>query len=839
MIRLACCGLLLGYLPGALAFRLPIAQRIRRAHLAAEERAFWHVVLSVAWSLSIVLALAAVRAYSFERLLFVNGGLCVVFLVAARAGLRYRGEAARAGWTVVVPVVLLALGAWRFFPSSEYVIGGRDPGAYINEGIQIAQRGALAINDAVMAAVPGDARPLFFPDNPDPNYESNRFMGFYAMRVAQGEVMGQFPHLYPASIAIGYGLHGLSGARMAVGVWAMLGVVAVYFAGARWLGKPAAFVAAALLSLHVLQVWFARYPNSEAAMQALLFAALLAFARAHQDEDAFFAPIAGVLAGLIIFLRLDGLIVVAALAGTAALTWAVDRRRPRVGFVLTLIATSALGLMYLMGPMRAYFGTPINFLSGFSTARLALPIVAGLAALLGLVLMRRLRFVRTAIPIALIVLVLAASVYAFFFRHADPAVKLTDFDALAFRTFTDFYLFPSVLLVALAGFAVVARRDFWRDPAFFVVLTGFSLLFFYKFRVVPEHFWMARRFLPVFLPGALLLAAAAAFGVPRVRSAEEGHPRRRLGLWRWMQLVVAGVFLIWIGRQYVAAAEPVTHHVEYAGVIPYLETVAARIGDRDLLLLESRDAATDLHVFALPLAYIYARNVLVLATIQPDKRQLEAFLTDALQRYDRVLFLGGGGTNLLSRRIVATPLADGRVHFPEYAHTPWNVYPSGTRRKDFDYSLYQLAIGQQPTGGFVLDVGDRDDLNVLRFHAKEQSDGRSVRWTSNQSFIAIPGLTGTEREVLLTIHDGGRPPQAPRPTVELFLDDVRIGAFAVSAGFTTYRVALPPDLVAAAAAREEPARLRLLLSSTWNPRALLGTSDDRDLGVMVDRVEVH
>ena len=59
-------------------------------------------------------------------------------------------------------------------------------------------------------------------------------------------------------------------------------------------------------------------------------------------------------------------------------------------------------------------------------------------------------------------------------------------------------------------------------------------------------------------------------------------------------------------------------HVEYAGVIAKLEGLAAKATDRDLLVVESRNAS-DTHVLALPLAYIYARNVLVLNSPRPDK----------------------------------------------------------------------------------------------------------------------------------------------------------------------------------------------------------------------------
>ena len=177
------------------------------------------------------------------------------------------------------------LGLWRFFPSSEYIIGGKDPGTYMNEGIQIAQRGALVFRDPVVSSVPPFARDLFFPSHQRHDYYGTRFMGFFIKNPDSGAVVGQFPHLFPASIAIGYGLDGLTGARRTVGVWAILGMLAVYFAGRAARRTDGGRGCGGLLALHVIQVWFSRYPNAEVVMQALLFAALLANARAHVDGD--------------------------------------------------------------------------------------------------------------------------------------------------------------------------------------------------------------------------------------------------------------------------------------------------------------------------------------------------------------------------------------------------------------------------------------------------------------------------------------------------------------------------------------------------------------------------
>ena len=65
--------------------------------------------------------------------------------------------------------------------------------------------------DPVVASVPAASRDLFFPSHAAGNYYGLRFMGFFIQDPADGRVIGQFPHFYPASIAIGYGVNGLSG----------------------------------------------------------------------------------------------------------------------------------------------------------------------------------------------------------------------------------------------------------------------------------------------------------------------------------------------------------------------------------------------------------------------------------------------------------------------------------------------------------------------------------------------------------------------------------------------------------------------------------------------------
>ena len=122
---------------------------------------------------------------------------------------------------------------------SEYIIGGKDPGR-LHERRDPDRAAGSARRSAIRSSpsVPPFARDLFFPSLPART--TTTACGSWGSSIRNpdtGAVVGQFPHLFPASIAIGYGLDGLTGARRTVGVWAILGLLAVYFAGARLVGR--------------------------------------------------------------------------------------------------------------------------------------------------------------------------------------------------------------------------------------------------------------------------------------------------------------------------------------------------------------------------------------------------------------------------------------------------------------------------------------------------------------------------------------------------------------------------------------------------------------------------
>jgi hypothetical protein len=66
-----------------------------------------------------------------------------------------------------------------------------------------------------------------------------------------------------------------------------------------------------------------------------------------------------------------------------------------------------------------------------------------------------------------------------------------------------------------------------------------------------------------------------------------------------------------------------------------------------------------------------------------------------------------------------------------------------------------------------------------------------------------------------------------------------VGVFTVTVGpeLAPYLLTIPADLASSMARTEEAAQLRLV-TNTWNPAQLIHVRDERDLGVMLDRIEV-
>jgi hypothetical protein len=185
------------------------------------------------------------------------------------------------------------------------------------------------------------------------------------------------------------------------------------------------------------------------------------------------------------------------------------------------------------------------------------------------------------------------------------------------------------------------------------------------------------------------------------------------------------------------------------------------------------------------------------------------------------------------------PIGTEVFQVPEWSSAV-NALPGGVRRKEFDFSIYRFIDPPATAPGDVaLDVGVNDDVNVLRFHAKERhANGTTFRWSRDVSYLNLQGVSGDDHTITIVMDDGRRPAQVPPASVEVSMNDQVLGRVAVGSDFKPYTLAIPPALAAAAGASGTPVRVKLV-TNVWSPKAVLGVADDRDLGVMVDRVDIR
>ena len=184
--------------------------------------------------------------------------------------------------------------------------------------------------------------------------------------------------------------------------------------------------------------------------------------------------------------------------------------------------------------MQPYMWIPLIWLRSLPVWQMGLGVVSALAVLLVVFAGARLPAVRRLLPWVwkvLAVVAVALVIYAYFFRVA--AGRLAEHDAIALRSFA-WYVMPLGLFTALVGYVAALRRFAARDSVFLLTFSLYATFVFYKIRIVPVHYWATRRFLPIILPGAMLLAAFAAFG--RWREDDRG--------WRYQLRAAAGAVVI-------------------------------------------------------------------------------------------------------------------------------------------------------------------------------------------------------------------------------------------------------------------------------------------------------
>lgn len=224
-------------------------------------------------------------------------------------GLRYKNED-------IYLVIIILISLFLFFKPSHWIVGGSDPGVYVNTGIHIAKSGSIIVHDEFLEKLGNDLKSYFYKiENRESffqrsKYIGTQFLGFYITNVTSGEVVPQFYYLYPTWIAIFYSFFGLLGSLYATPFISTLSVVAMYLLGKKLFNKKTGLVASILLMFNFSQIWFSRYPNSEILSQFLILSGLFTYAIYISRNSPFFGVLSALCFGEVFLTRIDSYILI-------------------------------------------------------------------------------------------------------------------------------------------------------------------------------------------------------------------------------------------------------------------------------------------------------------------------------------------------------------------------------------------------------------------------------------------------------------------------------------------------------------------------------------------------
>lgn len=702
--------------------------------------------------------------------------------------------AERAGALGLVAVLAGAVALYQ--PPFPYVLGGLDPGVYVNTAAHIVRSGGLVWRDADLAALPPDLRAVLFREEPRRFSFGSRQIGFYIADLDRGLVVPHGLHLYPALMAALWLAGGLDLALRTGALAALVALAAVFCCGRRMGGPIVGLLAAAALAAAIGQSWFARFPAAEPLAQAQVWAGLLALLIALRDGGRALPLLGGMLLGSAHLTKVELVAVPAVLAGLAVWLWLAKVWTPALGWYLG-------GYAALAGhaALHAALVAPWYATTALGLARLPLWLMAGApaglaAGLLALWLGRRpaRRLVawvvarRRSLGLAAAAAVVGLAVWAYAVRpigsEALPPYEANNRQSLVRL---GWYAAPPLVPLAVAGLAVVLVAGEPRALIIAALAIAEAGLHLSDARITPLHLWAGRRLVPVLLPAVALFAALAAARL---------WPARLRG---WPRAALALALIGWIGGYDHSAQAPFVGHVEYAGARGDLAAVAALVPPNGVVLYEWGDESWRL---ALPLQMQHdVHGFLVPPEALHDERlpALLAHLSAEASAAGLFWLSGGGNLDWLPAGFAAELVATHVLDWPE-AERRDDRLPQRIVRYIAVVDLYRLVPrpGAARRLGPTLDVGGDDGCCLVSGFAPPThvAGCTTCRWAGPAAVLEVPAPAGEGQRELVLALTAGAEQQAPR-WVAVWVQGTRLARLPLARGFRTYYIPLPAGLPSA------------------------------------------
>lgn len=757
-------------------------------------------------------------------------------------------------WTEWLLLILLLGSAVIYFRPHEYVLGGIDPGSYMNIAATMARTGDFVIEDEWTSILRQFPETTLREQPPQWRTRYLQFVGWYIDDNDPTRLIPQFFPFHPALIAIGVSLAGLYGGLLVTPLWGTLSLAVIYLLARRLFNANVALLASALYAITPIQIYFARYPSTEPLTLLLVFSGLLGFQAVwdKQKGNRLWGLFGGAAFGVAFLTRIDLPLVALLIVGWLILIrwegrWTTGWRTFAVtGAILALHA--GLSAILLNAPyMWNTYGSLLNVILNKLVVQLGL-IGAGILTAAMLWLMWRqswqqFRLGRVAHFIngsrfrwLLAGGVMTLSGFAYFIRPLlEPIRSYSTWPTGTTAWVLDgenwlrmgWYLTPLGLILATLGLAWLLQQASFNRLGFFLsvgILT--TLQYIYKIFNTPYHIYAMRRYVPIVLP--MLMIYTAVFIVYFYQS----RPHR-------LVKVGAGILTIGLMVGLLYQSRFVLPLRDLRGATNALIALHKQIDPNALVIFSEPVTATLSDTIGPPLRFIYGHDI---ATIRQDDEAAAPFIERMIAysaENERPLQLIATApiAPVLRKHFNLQPVMFFPIKLPKLLST-FTDYPSTTQTVYYGIEIYNAI----PTGGITavtqtesltIDIGSIDAAYIVDgFYGKEPLPGEiTMRWTTDEAIVEIPDIDQDTIVIDVRAKVFRLGSELEISPVTVWLDGETIGQFTPSTEWITYSFeAILPN--------EQNSSLLQFNTTTFNPSDLQINNDGRDLGFLLDWITI-
>lgn len=553
-------------------------------------------------------------------------------------------------WKAVAPAAVLglaiplAIGSALFFPPDEWILGAADPGVYVSTGAIIAKQGRIVFQSPTLARLTPSLRQALVavPVIPGP---PSRLPGFYlsflkfrgvvpvGLIVSDNQIVPHAFHLYPSVLAFGYALGGIRTELLVTPFLALAGLASFYLLSRRLFGAPVGVIAVTLLAIDPAEVWFARFPAAEVLVQFLVLGGLFALVAFLDSPSPWLGVIAGAALGEASQTKIETVLIpflVAAFLIYQIVTGRGNRCWWWFGAVyVILLAQATLHALIISGMY-----TVTTFSIGNTWRLIEAASGSLLLAFFALGVVVRSSPWRKAVArwlsapllqwcarIGLPVLICLAGIYAYFIRplasagltsgpNPDPG-QIAALNNLQSFVRLGWYVGPVGLFLGTLGWMLLTHEKLDRRTALpYLLVLADAVIFLGDTRANPVHYWSARRWVPLVIPGMCLGAAYALIRfVPRARG-------------QWPRALLPAACGLALTLELFGGLRPLLGYVEYRGAIDQFAAFASEFPPNAVLLFSNGESGRR---YTTPLEFLDDRTTFVI----PDDPAVDAAAKEA------------------------------------------------------------------------------------------------------------------------------------------------------------------------------------------------------------------